>query len=104
MLEELDVFPSLNFIQHSHTMLEVLEFKEWAKLNSLLDKIQRFTTLKTLRIDDFDVIETLSEWLGNLSSLKKLDIYECNNLIYLPTTCLIRLEELNIFVLLYVKE
>ena len=80
MLEELDVFPSLNFIQHSHTTLKFLELKGWAKLNSLPNEIQHFTVLEALCINGFDGIETLPEWLGNLSSLKKLRIWKCNNL------------------------
>ena len=88
--KELDAFPSLNFIQHSHTMLKVLELKGWAKLNFLPNKIQHFTTLETLRIEGFDGIEILPEWLGNLSFLKKLRICRCNNLMYMPTTHLIR--------------
>ncbi|KAF3958811.1 hypothetical protein CMV_016317 [Castanea mollissima] len=94
--EELDVFPSLNFIQHSHTTLQYLELKGWAKLNSLPGEIQQFTALETLVIKGFDGIETLPEWLGNLSSLKKLQIGWCNNLMHLPTTTtrLIKLEEL----------
>ena len=94
--EELDVFPSLNFIQHSHTTLEYLELEGWAKLNSLPGEIQHFTALETLWMDGFDGIETLPEWLGNLSSLEKLYIRECNNLMYLPTTRLIKLEVLQI--------
>ena len=43
--EELDVFPSLNFIQHSHTTLEYLHLEGWAKLNSLPFEIQHFTAL-----------------------------------------------------------
>ncbi|KAM4113698.1 hypothetical protein ACJW30_04G015700 [Castanea mollissima] len=66
--EELDVFPSLNFIQHSHMTLEDLELKGWAKLNSLPGEIRHFTALETLLISCFDGIETLPEWLGNLSS------------------------------------
>ena len=63
MLEELDVFPSLNFIQHSHTKLKFLELKGWAKLSSLPDEIQHFTVLETLCIDGFNGIETyLSGW------------------------------------------
>ncbi|KAM4113701.1 hypothetical protein ACJW30_04G015900 [Castanea mollissima] len=98
--EELDVFPSLNnFIQHSHTTLQYLELKGWAKLNSLPGEIQQFTALETLVIQGFDGIETLPEWLGNLSSLKELGIWQCNNLMYLPTTTtrLIKLEELHIW-------
>ena len=64
MLEELDVFPSLNFIQHSHTTLKFLELKGWAKLNSLPDEIQHFTALETLHIIGFNGIKTLPEWLG----------------------------------------
>ncbi|KAK9997542.1 hypothetical protein SO802_022228 [Lithocarpus litseifolius] len=97
--EVLDVFPSLNFIQHSHSTLEYLELKGWAKLNSLPGEIQHFTALETLVINGFGEIETLPEWLGNLSSLKKLGISECDNLMYLPTTTtrLIQLEELQIW-------
>ena len=76
--EELDAFSSLNFIQHSHTTLEDLELKGWAKLNSLPGEIQHFIALETLFIDSFDGIETLPEWLGNLSSLKTLRIWDCN--------------------------
>ncbi|KAM3702305.1 hypothetical protein ACJW31_04G015900 [Castanea mollissima] len=97
--EELDVFPSLNFTQHSHTTLQYLELKGWAKLNSLPGEIQQFTALETLVIQGFDGIETLPEWLGNLSSLKELYFYHCKNLMYLPTTTtrLIKLEELRIW-------
>ncbi|XP_075662464.1 putative disease resistance protein RGA1 [Castanea sativa] len=97
--EELDVFPSLNnFIQHSHTTLQYLRLRGWAKLNSLPGEIQQFTALETLVIEDFEGIETLPEWLGNLSFLKGLYIYDCKNLMYLPTTTtrLIKLEELHI--------
>ena len=62
--EELDVFPSLNLIQHSHTTLEYLELLGWAKLNSLPDEIQHFTALETLHIIGFNGIKTLPEWLG----------------------------------------
>ena len=62
--EELDVFPSLNLIQHSHTTLEYLELLGWAKLNSLPDEIQHFTAFETLHIIGFNGIKTLPEWLG----------------------------------------
>ncbi|KAK9997549.1 hypothetical protein SO802_022235 [Lithocarpus litseifolius] len=102
--EELDVFPSLNFIQHSHTTLESLRLIGWAKLNSLPGEIQHFTALETLFINGFGEIETLPEWLGNLSSLKKLGISNCNTLMYLPTTRLLKLEELHIFYCSKLKE
>ena len=101
---ELDAFPSLNFIQHSHTSLEFLELKGWDKLNSLPSEIQHFTALETLLINGFDGIETLPEWLANLSSLKKLRICKCKNLMYLPTTRLIRLKEVDIWKCSKLKE
>ncbi|XP_050255741.1 disease resistance protein RGA2-like [Quercus robur] len=103
---ELDVFPSLKFIQHSHTTLKDLELKGWAKLNSLPGEIQHFTALETLLISGFGGIETLPEWLGNLSSLKTLKIWFCSNLMYLPTTTtrLIKLEELEIWGCTKLKE
>jgi Leucine-rich repeat (LRR) protein len=82
--EELEAFPSLissTSIQHS---LEHLELYGWAKLNSLPDQFQRFTALKVLSISNFDGMEALPEWLGNLSSLQKLSLLWCNNLMYLP--------------------
>nr|POF21003.1 putative disease resistance protein rpp1 [Quercus suber] len=102
--EELHAFPSLNFIQQSRTTLEYLHVQGWAKLNSLPGEIQHFTALQTLVINGFDGIETLPEWLGDLSSLKKLKIWSCNNLMYLPTTHLIKLEELNILYCSKLKE
>nr|POF15939.1 putative disease resistance protein rga1 [Quercus suber] len=77
--EELDVFPSLSSIQHAS--LETLELVGWAKLNSLPDDIQRFTALTELWIWNFDQMEALPEWLGNLSSVQKLHLWECMNLI-----------------------
>ena len=53
---------------------------------SLPDEIQHFTALKHLYIGEFDELEALPEWLGNLSSLQRLDIRGCKNLLYLPTT------------------
>ncbi|KAK4566311.1 hypothetical protein RGQ29_002528 [Quercus rubra] len=50
--EELDAFPSLSSIQHAS--LETLRLFGWAKLNSLPNDIQRFTTLTELLIQNFD--------------------------------------------------
>ena len=104
--EELDVFPNLNLIRHSHTTLEYLELLGWAKLNSLPDEIQHFTAFETLHIIGFNGIKTLPEWLGNLSSLKKLKIWGYINLMYLPTTTtqLTKLEELDILCCFKLKE
>ena len=85
--EELDVFPSLGLssIQHLHTSLETLCLRGWPKLDSLPDEIQHFTALKSLCILCFKGLEALPEWLCNLSSIQRLDIVECENLMYLPT-------------------
>ena len=85
--EELNTFPSLasTSIQYSHISLEKVELYGWPKLNHLPDEIQHFTGLKYLEIYEFDGMEALSDWLGNLSSLQKLYLVDCKNLIYLPT-------------------
>uniref|UniRef100_A0A2N9IEA5 AAA+ ATPase domain-containing protein n=1 Tax=Fagus sylvatica TaxID=28930 RepID=A0A2N9IEA5_FAGSY len=72
--EILEAFPSLissTSIQHS---IKDLYLNGWAKLNSLPDQFQRFTALKVLSISNFDGMEALPEWLGNLSSLQKLSL------------------------------
>ncbi len=56
-----------------------------ANLNSLPDKIQRFTALKELHIEGFDVMEALPKWLGNFSSLQSLSLSKCKNLMDLST-------------------
>uniref|UniRef100_A0A7N2RCP0 Disease resistance protein RGA3 n=2 Tax=Quercus lobata TaxID=97700 RepID=A0A7N2RCP0_QUELO len=94
--EELDAFPSLSSIQHAS--LETLSLYGWAKLNSLPDDIQRFTALTHLSIQNFDQMEALPEWLGNLSSVRSLHLWKCMNLMYLPTAeAMQHLTELNIY-------
>uniref|UniRef100_A0A2N9HYS9 Uncharacterized protein n=1 Tax=Fagus sylvatica TaxID=28930 RepID=A0A2N9HYS9_FAGSY len=61
-----------------------LQLKITANLNSLPDKIQRFTALKELHIEGFDVMEALPEWLGNFSSLQSLSLCYCKNLKLIP--------------------
>ena len=51
----------------------------------VLDQIQYFTALEILWIERFHEIEALTDWLGNLSSLQKLYIVDCENLVHLPT-------------------
>uniref|UniRef100_A0A7N2MU19 Disease resistance protein RGA3 n=2 Tax=Quercus lobata TaxID=97700 RepID=A0A7N2MU19_QUELO len=93
--EEWDAFPSLSSIQHAS--LEKLELNGWAKLNSLPEDIQRFTALTHLWIENFDQMEALPEWLGNLSSVRQLYLGECMNLMYLPTAgAMQHLTQLNI--------
>ena len=48
-------------------------------------EIQHFTAIYKLSIREFDGMETLPEWLGNISSLQSLELYRCKNLVYLPT-------------------
>ena len=98
--KELNSFPSLNFIQRSHAPLEELHLYGWASLNSLPEEIQFFTALKILQISEFGEMNSLPDWLGNLSSIQELYIHDCKNMMYLPTTqamrCLIKLEQLSI--------
>ncbi|ONI21462.1 hypothetical protein PRUPE_2G067400 [Prunus persica] len=55
----------------------------WPKLKSLPQQIQHFTSLTSLSIISFNQVETLPEWLGNLTSLTFLGIQRCENLMHL---------------------
>ena len=85
--EELDAFPSLSStsLKHLHSSLQELDLHGWDRLNSLPDDIQCFTAITGLWIHNFNVMETLPEWLGNLSSLQFLSVSRCKNLMYFPT-------------------
>ena len=83
--EELDVFSILSSMTSSHASLKYLYLYGWTQLNSIPDEIQHFTAIKMLFIREFDGMETLPEWLGNISSLRRLQLYRCKNLVYLPT-------------------
>ena len=106
--EELDAFPSLidsTPFQHSYEFLQILQLYGWTKLNSLPDEIQCFTALTTLDITEFDGMEALPEWLGNLSSLQFLYLCNCNNLMYLPTAqAMGRITKLEIYYCSKLKE
>ncbi|XP_075662062.1 putative disease resistance protein RGA3 [Castanea sativa] len=99
--KELNSFPSLNSILHSHAPLQSLHLYGWDSLNSLPEEIKYFTALQILEISEFGEMISLPDWLGDLSSLQKLCIYKCKNMMYLPTTQamrrLIKLEELEIY-------
>ncbi|XP_030939351.1 putative disease resistance protein At3g14460 [Quercus lobata] len=99
--QELNSFPSLNSIRHSHAPLQRLHLYGWDSLNSLPEAIKYFTALQILEISEFGEIISLPDWLGNLSSIQELYIYNCKNLMYLPKTQamrrLIKLEQLSIF-------
>ena len=75
-------------IQRSHPSLQKLKLcgsSVQATVYSLLvlDQIQYFS-LKILWMEKFHEIVALPEWLGNLSSLQKLYIVDCEKLMYLP--------------------
>ncbi|GKV51425.1 hypothetical protein SLEP1_g58084 [Rubroshorea leprosula] len=99
--KELEEFPCLNSIRHLHASLQVLGLGGWEKLTYLPPQIQHLTSLRELRIYDFNQVEALPEWLGSLSSLQTLKIHRCANLKYLPSTpamqCLSTLQCLIIF-------
>ncbi|GLT37345.1 hypothetical protein SLA2020_116670 [Shorea laevis] len=83
--KELEGFPYLNSIHHLHASLQVLGLYGWEKLTYLPPQIQHLTSLRELRIVDFNQVEALPEWLGSLSSLQSLEIDSCANLKYLPS-------------------
>ena len=64
--------------------LEKLALYGWAKLNSLLAKIQHFDDLEILHINGFGGMEALPDWLGNLPTLESLSVANCKNLESLP--------------------
>uniref|UniRef100_A0A7N2L782 Uncharacterized protein n=1 Tax=Quercus lobata TaxID=97700 RepID=A0A7N2L782_QUELO len=77
-------------IQHYHPFLQKLKLcgsSIQAIVHSLLvlDQIQYFIALKILWMENFHEMVALPEWLGNLSSLQKLYIVDCEKLMYLPT-------------------
>nr|POF20999.1 putative disease resistance protein rga4 [Quercus suber] len=83
--EELDVFSIPSSMTSIHASLKFLCLYGWTRLNSIPDEIQHFTAIHRLSIREFDGMETLPEWLGNISSLRWLQLYRCKNLVYLPT-------------------
>ncbi|GKV18572.1 hypothetical protein SLEP1_g28932 [Rubroshorea leprosula] len=92
---ELKEFPDLGFIG-SH--LEGLTLIAWGEPREcLLDQIQHLTALKSLGIRDFDGLEALPNWFGNLSSLQTLTISDCKSLKHMKAIrCISKLESLDI--------
>ncbi|RXI06015.1 hypothetical protein DVH24_018057 [Malus domestica] len=76
--KQLDSFPDLQVPS------EKLILYGWPKLKSLPQPIQHSTCLTSLSIYKFHGVEALPEWLGNLTSLTKLEISYCKNLMFLP--------------------
>ncbi|XP_050154137.1 putative disease resistance protein RGA1 [Malus sylvestris] len=79
--EELDSFPVSQIPSSKY-----LAIVGWPKLKSLPQVINHSTNPVTeFEIVEFDGLETLPEWLGDLTSLYQLNIYECKNLKSLPS-------------------
>ncbi|XP_022761483.1 putative disease resistance protein At3g14460 [Durio zibethinus] len=83
--EELEEFPLLSSIPNLRSSLQHLILNGWKKLSSLPHQLQHFTALERLEIRHFNGVIALPEWLGNLSSLRGLDIWYCENLMRLPS-------------------
>lgn len=62
----------------------------------LPQQLQHLTNLKVLKIADFDDIEAVPDWLGNLTCLRTLGFFECKNLKELPSReAILRLTKLD---------
>ncbi|GLT27106.1 hypothetical protein SLA2020_021330 [Shorea laevis] len=98
--EELEQFPSLSSIHNLGTSLEQLHLFGWETLTQLPHQIQYLIALRDLAIFNFNGVEALPDWLGNLSSLQHLWIISCKNLKHLPSAeaiqCLSKLTFLSI--------
>ncbi|KAI3867450.1 hypothetical protein MKX03_010030 [Papaver bracteatum] len=62
-----------------------LTLRGGGKLKCLPDQIQYITSLRCLRINVFNSLVALPEWLGKLTSLRELVISNCENVKYLPS-------------------
>ncbi|TYI91669.1 hypothetical protein E1A91_D02G009500v1 [Gossypium mustelinum] len=72
--EDLEEFPGFDSIQRLSASLKELRLRGWAKLSYLPYQLQDLTALEELEIQRFHGIEALPDWLGNLSSIKRLGI------------------------------
>ncbi|KAI8010609.1 putative disease resistance protein RGA3 [Camellia lanceoleosa] len=57
----------------------------WERLKYLPDQLQHLTTLRDFSLQHFCGLEALPEWLANLLSFHSLELFDCKNLMYLPT-------------------
>ncbi|KAK2970651.1 hypothetical protein RJ640_012239, partial [Escallonia rubra] len=101
--EELNDFPwpySSSSSGACVSSLETLELWGWPMLKSLPVQLEQLNALKELRLCYFHGLEALPEWLGNLSSLRSLHIYECSKLTKMPSVeAMQRLSKLEILAL-----
>ncbi|KAF5942182.1 hypothetical protein HYC85_019824 [Camellia sinensis] len=70
--------------QYPFMSLESLTLYGWERVKYLPDQLQHLTTLRDMSLLSFIGLEALPEWLGNLSSLHSLNIWNCPNLMNLP--------------------
>ncbi|KAL2896443.1 Protein SUPPRESSOR OF npr1-1 CONSTITUTIVE 1 [Bienertia sinuspersici] len=75
----LQILPLLNSL--SIGGLESLDIASSSSMTSQL----HFPALKLLRVIDNDCAEQVPDWVGNLSSLQKLELEGCKNLMHLPS-------------------
>ncbi|KAL6138821.1 hypothetical protein ACLB2K_064100 [Fragaria x ananassa] len=73
---DLDSFPAFQVLPQ----LESLSIYGWPKLKSLPEEIRHMTSLTYLRIESFEGVVAIPDWLGDLASLRWLDISNCENL------------------------
>ncbi|GAB2271476.1 hypothetical protein Dimus_006315 [Dionaea muscipula] len=77
--------PDISPLLTMKSSLRSLVLHGWPKLKSLPDQLRRFTALEQLGIIQFDGLEEIPEWIGELSSLCRLGIFHCRNLRHLPS-------------------
>nr|CAD1828936.1 unnamed protein product [Ananas comosus var. bracteatus] len=65
-------------------------------LTCLPESLRGLTSLQRLRISDCEDLERIEDWLGELSDLQSLEIWECSSLRYLPAHKMTTLQELDI--------
>ncbi|KAK2971872.1 hypothetical protein RJ640_000889, partial [Escallonia rubra] len=101
--EELNYFPWPSSSSASGACVSSLEFLElcgWPMLKSLPVQLEQLYALKELYLLHFPGLEARPGWLGNLSSLNELRIFDCSKLTKMPSVeamkRLSKLEELDI--------
>ncbi|KAI5670090.1 hypothetical protein M9H77_10454 [Catharanthus roseus] len=65
--------------------LESVRLFGMPKIKSLPKQLQHLPALKSLSLRNFDGLEALPEWLGNIRSLQSLHILGCKNLAHFPS-------------------
>ncbi|KAL7613507.1 hypothetical protein Lser_V15G05579 [Lactuca serriola] len=75
----MDSFPSLQGIEKLRNHLHSLSLEGWDHWELIPEEIQHLTSLTELIISGFGIQE-LPMWLTNMSSIRKLEFYECKGL------------------------